>query len=130
MFALERDLRQRRDEACSVTILSDGEAAHQAARRSGVENIEDDKPRRAARDDAAFAQKADERRPWVGRQRQRAAQILDKTSPLCAIEIQLSLHCNKQHIRIKTAGRHSAGAGRAILRRTCAKRAERFFHQM
>ena len=64
---VERELRQRRDEARGLAILGDGEAAHEAARVAGVENIENDKSRRAARDDAAFAQKCDERRPGVGR---------------------------------------------------------------
>ncbi|HEY8214176.1 MAG TPA: hypothetical protein VIG36_08625 [Methylocystis sp.] len=96
MSALERDLRQRRDEACGLAILGDGEAAHQAARRAGVENIEDDEPWRAARDDAAFAQKDDERGPRVRGQRQRAAQLMNELTACDTIEIHSSLHQYQQ----------------------------------
>lgn len=50
---IERELRERCDEAMPVELPRDCEAAHQAAPFAGVEGVENDEPRRAASNDSA-----------------------------------------------------------------------------
>jgi hypothetical protein len=91
MSAVERNLRQRRDEARHVDIACYFEATHKTLRFASVEDVDDDEPRRVSPYCPALAQKGEERRPGVSGKWQRAAQIVDKTFLSDAIEIHLPL---------------------------------------
>ncbi|MGD9540518.1 hypothetical protein [Methylocystis sp.] len=71
MSAIERNLRQRRDEA-RRGVARNHEAAHQIL-RGCIENVDNDEFRRAAPDHAARAKKYQERRPGPGRKGQGVA---------------------------------------------------------
>ncbi|MGJ0503612.1 MAG: hypothetical protein ACR65X_07685 [Methylocystis sp.] len=96
MSPLERDLRERGNEVRGISILCNGEAAHESAHLPRIEDVENDEPRRAARDDAAFAQKDGQRGPRVRGQRQRTAQLMNELTACDPIEIHLSLHQYQQ----------------------------------
>lgn len=91
MSAIERNLRQRRDEARHVDVACYFEPAHQSLRFASIEDVDDDEPRRISSDRAACAQKCEERRPRVGGKGEHAAQIVDKIFRFDAIEIHLPL---------------------------------------
>lgn len=110
MSAIERNLRQRRDEARHVDIACYFEAAHKTLRFASVEDVDDDESGRASSDCAPSAQKGKERRPWISVNRQRAAQSMDKTLRFDAFEIHLPLP-KKQCIRCKISGARASLKG-------------------
>ncbi|MBI5013857.1 MAG: hypothetical protein HZC06_14535 [Methylocystis sp.] len=92
MPPIERKLRQRRNVTWGIDFASDLEATHQTLRSAGIEDVDDDEPRRASPDRAVRAQKCEERRPGARGERQGVAQTVDKTFPFDAVEIHLPLH--------------------------------------
>jgi hypothetical protein len=77
MTAIKRDFRQRSHKAARIKIAADLEAAHQAERLAGIENVGYDKTRRPSTSYAPRAQEADQRRPHMRGARQSEAQAFD-----------------------------------------------------
>jgi hypothetical protein len=72
MSAIERNLRQGRDETGRIDVAGNFEAAHQAL-CACVQDVEDDQPWRIPTDCAASAQEGEERWPRPGGEGQRVA---------------------------------------------------------
>ena len=87
MSAIERNVRQRRDEA-GISVSLDHETAQEVL-YACVENVDDNKFRRVASDRAARAKKCEERGSGPAGEGQKIAYAVNKTFSIGVIEIHL-----------------------------------------
>lgn len=128
MTTVERDFCQRRNELASASIRNE-EAAHQSALLPGVKYADYRQAWRASSTNSMKAQKGKTLGAGIDRNRQRSSNAVQHAAMSAAKSVVIEIHIffSQNEIRQRAFPIYaSSGVGR----RSCACRAERFFHQM